>query len=266
MKNYIKKHKDMIIIGAVLIGLSIVLHYGHYLIFHDKHHLLIFLVADIAFIPLEVFFVTMVLDRILEKREKAHLMEKMNMLIGLFFTEMGMDLLGHCTEADPQIHQVQEERKITAAWKKEDYRQLEKQLRGYDHTVAIEKMDLAKVKHLLNDHKDLLVSLIANPSLLEHDRFSELLMSVSHLQQELAMRADIEDGTISTFDLDHLKVDVERVYGHIGLEWLFYMKHLKENYPYLYVTALINNPYDQRDRVAIETDIRKTLYPQMATD
>ncbi len=80
-----KKHKDLFIIGAILIGLSVVLHYGHYLMFHDTHHLFIFLVADIAFIPLEVFFVTVVIDRILEKREKGHLIEKTEYACWTFF-------------------------------------------------------------------------------------------------------------------------------------------------------------------------------------
>ena len=52
-----KKHKkETILIGIGLILLSIFLHYLHYLTFKDLHHTLIFLFADIAFIPMDVFF------------------------------------------------------------------------------------------------------------------------------------------------------------------------------------------------------------------
>ena len=50
-----KQKKEFLMIGIGLIGLSLVLHYVHYLIFQDLHHTLIFLFADIAFIPMEVF-------------------------------------------------------------------------------------------------------------------------------------------------------------------------------------------------------------------
>lgn len=69
-----KKTKETILIGAGLVILSLVLHYIHILLFKDVHHTLIFLVADIAFIPMEVFFTTIVIDRMLEKREKEHLL------------------------------------------------------------------------------------------------------------------------------------------------------------------------------------------------
>ena len=74
-----KKTKETVIIGIGLVVLSLLLHYVHYLIFKDAHHTLIFLFADIAFIPMEVFFTTLIIDRLLEKREKNHFLEKLNM-------------------------------------------------------------------------------------------------------------------------------------------------------------------------------------------
>ena len=67
-----KQTKDNIIIGAGLVILSLILHYLHVLIFKDAHHTMIFLFADIAFIPMEVFFTSMILERLLERREKEH--------------------------------------------------------------------------------------------------------------------------------------------------------------------------------------------------
>ena len=45
-----KNHKKLITLGISLIGLSIILHGLHFAIFRDIHHLMIFLIADIAFI------------------------------------------------------------------------------------------------------------------------------------------------------------------------------------------------------------------------
>lgn len=247
-----KKHKDLFIIGAILIGLSVVLHYGHYLMFHDTHHLFIFLVADIAFIPLEVFFVTVVIDRILEKKreKKGHLIEKkLNMLVGLFFSEVGLEMLRAFADADTKLATIKSGCELTMNWKEEDFERLTSKLNKHEHSLDASKMNIGALKKSLDDSKDLLVTLIANPSLLEHDSFSGLLMAVMHLQEELGLRYN--DG-LSEFDLEHIQFDVERVYKHLGVEWIKYMKHLKVNFPYLYLTALINNPYMEKDRVVSE--------------
>lgn len=251
-----KKHKDLFIIGAILIGLSVVLHYVHYLMFHDAHHLFIFLVADIAFIPLEVFFVTVVIDRILEKREKSHLIEKLNMLVGLFFSEMGLEMLRSCADADMKLSEVKSGCELTMNWKEEDFEKLTKKLMHHEHSLDASQMDIGALKKSLDDSKDLLVTLIANPSLLEHDSFSGLLMAVLHLQEELSVRYD---NGLSEFDLEHIQFDVERVYKHLGVEWIKYMKHLKAHFPYLYLTALINNPYMEKDRVVSEKELRQQM-------
>ena len=46
--------------AAILIALSATMYAIHYLIFSDYHHIFIYLVGDIAFVPLEVLFVVIV--------------------------------------------------------------------------------------------------------------------------------------------------------------------------------------------------------------
>lgn len=248
-----KKHKEIILVGLVLIGLSVVLHYGHYLLFHDAHHLFIFLVADIAFIPLEVFFVTVVLDRILERREKSHLIEKLNMLVGLFFSEVGLEMLQICTQADSGLKDIKGHCELTMNWTDADFNLLSAKLKSHTHSVDASQIDIQELKKILDESKALLVTLIANPTLHEHDSFSQLLMAVMHLQEELSLRYD---NGLSEFDLEHIQFDIDRAYGHLGVIWIEYMRHLKVHFPYLYLTALLNNPYIQKDRVAREKQLR----------
>lgn len=254
------KNKSIIKTGVLLIGLSVILHYMHFQIFKDLHHIMIFLLADIAFIPLEVFFVTVVLDRMIEKREKMNLIEKLNMLVGLFYSQLGLNIFKQFVDSDENVTNLVSNCKIQATSEVTDFEKVHCFLSNHKHSINIEKIDLVKLKDELNGSKDLMVSLIANPSLLEHESFSELLMSIFHLQEELAMRDIYSDQSkMDKHDLDHLTVDLMRAYKHISLEWLEYIQHLKVNYPYLFVTALIKNPYDFRSAAEIEKEVLKKL-------
>lgn len=245
-------------IGTGLIALSAFLHYVHYVLFHDLHHTLIYLVADIAFIPLEVFFVTMVLDRFLENREKSHVMEKLNMLVGLFYNEIGTDLFTSLVNADLEVDEMREDCIVTIKSIEEDFKGVESKINAHKHRVEMDKINLVEMKEKLHSQKELLVNLISNPALLEHEEFSEMLMAVFHLEEELHAREVSDDqAQMKSIDVNHLKVDIERVYKHISVEWVQYMKHLKIKYPFLYFAAILKNPYDLRDEAVIETEILK---------
>ena len=240
-----KRKKKTILIGVGLVLLSVFLHYVHVLIFNDVHHTMIFLVADIAFIPLEVFFTTIVIDKMLERREKEHLLEKLNMLIGLFYTELGTKLLSDIVKGD--AHGVMaNHRTITAdTWCDKSFAKLHEDILQYDYEINIDKINLKDVRNRLDDNKDLLINLISNGNLLEHETFTEMLMTIMHLKEELDTRyyEDIEE-----YEIKHIEKDLMAVYKYLTIEWAEYMKYLSKNYPSLYCKALINNPFDNRDK------------------
>ncbi|MBF4693918.1 hypothetical protein [Fusibacter ferrireducens] len=238
-----KKHSQTLLLGTALIGLSVVLHAIHYAIFRDIHHIMIFLVADIAFIPLEVFFVSVVLERIIEKRDERSITKKLNMLIGLFYQEVGNHILMHLTSADDDLKSDQFDATIDFNWDESKYEQLAKHIMAHKYHVNMSHIDLFKIDEKLTLQKSLIVNLISNPAIHEHGAFSEVLMSLFHLADELKHRP-IE--ALDAFDLDHLKVDIERVYKSLSEEWVSYMSHLQVDYPYLFLTAVKNNPFDMR--------------------
>ena len=86
--------------GILLVTLTLAMLTAHYLIFNDEHHLFIFFARDLAFIPIEVLVVTLIIDQMLESREKQRRMEKLNMVIGAFFSRVGTPLLQRLVRAD----------------------------------------------------------------------------------------------------------------------------------------------------------------------
>jgi len=237
-----KKYKETIVLGIILIGLSILLHGAHYMMFHDMHHIMVFLVADIAFIPLEVFFVSLVLEKVIDRKEKNQVNKKMQMLIGLFFTEVGNELLTQMVLSDTTVHKIRDKASVNVCWESKDFQKLGKVMEAHEHTVDNSKFDYNLLLDTLNPHGDMFVNLLSNPILHEHEAFSEVLMTVFHLHDELKTRLAKNP---TKDDYDHLKIDAERAYNHLAAEWVIYMEHLKEAYPYLYATAIKHNPYTQ---------------------
>jgi hypothetical protein len=63
------------------------------------------------------------------------------------------------------------------------------------------------------------------------------------MTEELASRRDLKE--LPSADYEHLAGDIRRVYVLLVHQWLDYMKHLKDNYPYLFSLAMRTNPFDR---------------------
>ena len=88
-----KRLNWQILLGLSLVALSALFYLIHYAIFRDTHHIFIYLLGDVAFVPIEVLLVTLIIHRLLSVREKRSMLKKLNMVIGAFFSEVGTGLL-----------------------------------------------------------------------------------------------------------------------------------------------------------------------------
>lgn len=181
-------------------------------------------------------------ELILSRREKTARFEKLNMVIGVFFTEVGTHLLRKFSRLDPAVERLRENLVVTGGWKDEDFLRVRETLRDFEYSVDVRREDLEELRGFLSSRRDLLLRLFENPMLLEHEAFTDCLHAVSHLAEELASRGDLRD--LPESDLQHLGGDVRRAYGLLVGRWLDYMKYLKENYPYLFSLAMRTNPFD----------------------
>jgi len=238
-----KKINWQVKVALALIATSIIVYLIHYTAFHDSHHIFIYLVGDIAFVPIEVLLVTLFIHRLLTIREKRALMQKMNMVIGAFFSEVGIDLLKFTIDFDPDPADVIDKLIISNDWSGAQFRVVTKAIQEKDYRIDSLKGDLPRLRDFLVKRRDFMLRLLENPNLLEHDSFTNLLWAVFHLTEELAHRDDLSN--LPPSDYTHLAGDIKRTYAQLILQWLAYMKHLKESYPYLFSLALRTNPFDR---------------------
>mgnify|MGYP000909609928 CR=1 FL=1 len=237
-------------LALLLVLASAAVYYLHFRIFHDVHHIFLYLIGDIAFVFVEVLMVTLVLEGLLSARDKKEKLQKLNMVIGAFFSEVGEELLVRFTDADAAVEPLRERLIVSGKWTPEQFAATRTDLAAYKPKLELADLDLQALKGFLNERRGFLQRLLENPNLLEHDTFTDLLWAVFHLTEELVHREGFD--ALPPSDIGHLRGDIGRAYSALLVEWLAYMQHLKTNYPYLFSLALRINPFDRSASVVVK--------------
>ncbi|MBC6002379.1 hypothetical protein H8697_12020 [[Eubacterium] tenue] len=227
-----KKIRYYFVISFILIALSSIMFFIHYLIFGQALNTAYYSLMNLCFIPINSLVVTIMLEKLIDYRAKKDRIEKINMLVGIFFTEVGGKLMHFIIDADKDAKNY-----ITNF---EDLNKIKKCLYEYNYKVDMKYIDLCAIKNILVEHNNLFVTLISNESILQHQIFTDLLMSVIHLRDEIIF---IEKDKDSGFNINHLENDVIRVYKNISIQWISYLEYLSKSYPFLYNNAIRVNPF-----------------------
>ncbi|MDP3789345.1 MAG: hypothetical protein Q8R48_02965 [Candidatus Omnitrophota bacterium] len=231
-----------VVFGIILVALSGMVYFIHYLIFRDARHIFIYLIGDIAFVFIEVLLVTLVLHELLVYREKKSMLKKLNMVIGAFFSEVGTELMTHFIAFDSRAAEIAKHLVVKKDWPGKEFIRMRNRVASHSADVYCRKGDIAGLKDFLIKKRGFLLMLLENPNLLEHESFTNLLWATFHLTEELASRKNLK--SLSDTDAEHLDNDIKRTYKLLVSEWLAYMGHLKADYPYLFSLAMRTNPFD----------------------
>ncbi len=236
-----KRYRTFILIAGIFIALSGLTYFIHYLIFRDVHHIFIYMVGDLAFLPLEVFLVVIVIERIIARREKQAILNKLNMVVGAFFSEVGTELLQRLLVCFTQNSEIRQQLAVKQDWTQSDFKKamaFASTLEGTPHCLDI---DLEGLRAFLIEKRQFLLALLENPNLLEHESFTNLLWATFHLAEELEARQSVDN--LPDTDLEHVAGDIKRLYGRLAAEWVAYVRHLKANYPFLFSLVVRIHPF-----------------------
>jgi hypothetical protein len=183
-------------------------------------------------------------EMFLNRRDNTIRRQKLQMVIGLFFSEAGTRLMRYFAEADKDYDFMAGILVVKNDWGNREFQQARKKLDGHSFEVDMQRVDLHALKALLDLQKDLLVRLLESPYMLEHESFTDQLVAVLHLKEELAYREEYFGLPIT--DREHLGGDIQRAYSHLVRQWLDYVAHLQDRYPFLFSLALRTNPFDRQ--------------------
>ncbi len=230
---------NFILVGVLTIS-SIIIYFIQYLIFHRAEETFFYMLQDLAFIPIQVALVTIVINRFLNIMEKRKKIKKVNVIISTFFVEAGTSIMKAMAVFNRHNNSFCEaiDIKELSRNKKSYIKKLVSELK-YDIYADPDK--LGELAAIMAENKDHMLLMLENSNLLEHDSFTDMLWSVFHVADELQSRGNLKE--LDKGDIDHLSNDLLRAYSAMVLEWVNYIIYLHDEYPYLYAAAIKKNPF-----------------------
>ncbi len=249
-------HKKWKIKFSILMVILIIIIYGsNYLVLGDGEHIISYVWTHLGFIPVDILVVAFILDEIIEKKEKEAMLEKLDMLMSTFFSEIGNDLISQLSSVN-KYKSSTENLKSIKDWDDKDFENKLKELKGTtidfqaDIDVEARKEFLEDLRNLLAVRREFIINLINNPNLLEKEEFTGLINAILHLDEELEHRKDLS--LVTDADFAHLNGDMHRVYNKLVYEWVYYLRYLNKHHPYMIALIIRTNPFDETASVYVE--------------
>jgi len=178
------------------------------------------------------------------RRETHNRKRKVNMVLGTFFSEIGYHLIDRFSALDENINALRPHLIMDMSWDKKEFASARKALGSHTFKLTVRPDALKFFQTFFLSKRQFLIDLIENPVLVEHEAFSEVLLALFHLMDELNARGNFS--TLPEPDLTHLSGDFNRAYKGLALQWIDYLAHLKESYAYLYSLAARKNPFNPK--------------------
>ncbi len=231
----------VLVLGLVM--LSTLIYTVQIMVFHAPRDTVFYIFQDIAFLPLQIAIVTVVLGSYLKRREKIERLKKINMVINAFFNEAGTEFLICFYGFSKNCDEIKERLNVQTNWNDKMFVQTVRFFKNADMQVECSADQLNYLTVLMKSKRNFLIGLLENPNLLEHDTFTDMLLSVFHVMEELIARDEFE--VDNQADLEHLSNDIQRALKGLLVEWVEYMRHLRLEYPYLYSFMVRKNRFSK---------------------
>lgn len=202
----------------LLLCASALLYAIHYLIFRDLHHLAIFGLHELAFVPLEVILVTLGLDQLVEKTHREEARSKVSIIETLYFNESGGTMLRYLTSFDPDAARLRELLQVTQDWRSSDFRQAIRQLKSYPFLLDLDRIDFFGLHYHLSQRHEYYRSMLENPALTQSEAFTEMIMKIYLLWEELDGRTNLYQ--LPEKDRNYLAELLHEIYRELTEYWL----------------------------------------------
>ena len=231
-KHLRRELREKSLVAAALVLLSAVLYGIIYLIHRDASYIGKYVTYHIAFLPLHALVLGLIFEEILNLREKNSRQRKLNIFLGIFFRQMGVEfasimfgLLENRGELDKLIM-------AQPAWKRRDFRSARSELAQFKPRVKADPRVLAQLLELLEAREKDILEMTRNPNLWEFELLYRTLVGFFHLIEESRYRGTLDE--MSGPAREHLANDAGNTLVMLLRLWLEYLEFLKKQHPVLF--------------------------------
>ena len=223
---------EKILVAAALVLLSSALYGLVYLIHGDAGYIGKYVTYHLAFLPLHALVLGLILEEILNLREKNNRQRKLNIFLGIFFRQMGVEftaitfeLLNNRSELDKLIM-------AQPSWKRRDFRNARYELDQFKPGLKDDPRVLSQLMTFLREREQDILEMTRNPNLWEFERLYRTLVGLFHLIEESHFRGALEK--MSRASREHLAKDAGNTLLMLLSLWLEYLEFLKKQHPVLF--------------------------------
>ena len=215
-----------------LLGLSALFYYLVYLILGDSQVISRYFLIHFAFLPIHALVLGIILEEVLNWRERRSRQRKLNFFMGIFFRQMGVDLYVQMVELVENRDELESISMVQPHWSARQFRAARQALREFPLRLRSDPASLNSLFDLLEAREQEIMELTRNPSLWEYERLYRVLVALFHLIEERRFLGDIT-GTRPQA-LEHLAHDVGKALLFLLRLWLAYLEFLKAEHPVLF--------------------------------
>lgn len=227
-----RKYLDKITIALGLVVISSLLFVGFWLYTGNLTYISKYFYIHFAFLPIHALVIGLILDELIIHREKKNRRRRLNMFLGIFFRQMGMDIMLQMLLLVKEPGELEDMMLVDKAWKAKHFRRARLRVAGLQLKMNPDREQLARLFVMLAKREQDIITMTRNPLMLEFESLYRCLLSLFHLIEETHFRGQV--AKMSDGVLEHLSQDAGKTLLLLCGMWLSYLEYLKGEHPVLF--------------------------------
>ena len=227
-----RKYLDKVTIAVGLLALSGLLFAGYWLFVGDVSYISRYFYLHLSFLPIHALVLGVILDELIVHREKRQRHHRLNMFLGIFFRQMGIDIMLNMLLLADNRDELEQKMLVAKDWKARHFRRARQAVNNLRLDMRSDRGQLKTLFNLTAQREQEIITLTRNPMMLEFEALYRCLLSLFHLIEETHYRGQVM--SMSENVVHHLADDVGKTLTLLASLWLSYLEHLKEEHPVLF--------------------------------
>ena len=219
-------------IAAGLISLSSLLYAMDYLIIGDFSGVTKYVAHHIAFLPIHALVLGILIEEILVWREKREQKRKLNLFLGIFFRQMGVDFYVAMVDLVKNRDELDELIVVDKHWDHHRFSKAHTAVQNFNYKMDSDPEKLGNVFSILHEREKEIMDMTRNPNLWDFEELYRALVALFHLIEESRFRG--QERQLIPGVREHLAQDVGKALKMLLSLWLHYLEFLKVTHPVLF--------------------------------